>query len=277
MQHPNLSDHARHDATLIAGHAAGDLTEIDRARADALLTDCGACAELRRDLVAIAAATRSVPAPAALTRDLRLAPEQADRLRRGSWLRTLLRPFGAAGSPIRPMATAFASLGLVGLVVGVALTSGVPMGGAATSGDGLDREGAPAPSATAAPAAPAAPAATSDAAAVEGGYEVQVVRASDGKLYQVLVASDGTHYLATTVPRSAFDGMRSVKPTGEEPASTHAAFGAVNQGGTPTDDTDDLAARLATQPPNPLIAGSLALLGIGLLLFGLRFVSTRVR
>jgi hypothetical protein len=32
-----------------------------------------------------------------------------------------------------------------------------------------------------------------------------------------------------------------------------------------------------SQPPNPVIAGSLALLGIGLLLFGLRLAATRVR
>jgi hypothetical protein len=271
MQHPNLSDHARHDATLIAGHAAGDLVDIDRARADALLTECGACGVLRRDLVAIAAATRSVPAPSTRTRDLRLAPEQAERLRRGSWLRTLLRPFAAAGSPIRPIATAFTSLGLVGLVVGVTLSSGAPTGGTATSVNGLDRGGTPVPGATAA----AAPAATSGDAAAEGGYDVQVVQASDGKLYQVLVASDGTYYLATTIPRSAYQGMRSSKPTGEEP--TELAFGPANQGGTPTGDARDLAAGPVSQPPNPLIAGSLALLGIGLLLFGLRLASTRVR
>ena len=272
MQHPNLSDHARRDATLIAGHAAGDLADIDRPRADALLTECGACGELRRDLVAIAAATRSVPAPATLARDLRLAPEQAHRLRRGSWLRTLLRPFGAAGSPVRPMATAFTSLGLVGLVVGFTLSSGAGMGGAAMLGSAQDRADVPAPAATAAAAAPAA---TSGDAAAEGGYEVQVIRASDGELYQVLVASDGTYYLATTIPRSAYEGMRSSKPTGEEP--TELAFGPANQGGTPTGDARDLAAGPVSQPPNPLIAGSLALLGIGLLLFGLRLASTRVR
>ena len=274
MQHTNLSDHARHDAKLIAGHAAGDLTEIERARADALLAECGACGELRRDLVAIAASTRSVPAPTTLARDLRLAPEQAERLRRGSWLRTLLRPFGAVGSPIRPMATAFTSLGLVGLVVGVTLSSGAQMGGVAMSGDGLDREGVPAPAASAAPAAPAA--STYDAA-VEGGYEVQVVRASDGTLYEVLVASDGTYYLATTIPRSAHDGLRSAKPTGDEPAPTEIALGAANPGGAPTGDTDDTTARIVSQPPNTLIAGSLAMLGIGLLLFGLRIASRRVR
>jgi hypothetical protein len=274
MQHLNLSEHARHDTTLIAGHAAGDLADTQRARAEALLSECGACGELRRDLVAIAAATRSVPAPATLTRDLRLGPEQAERLRRGNWLRTLLRPFGAAASPVRPIATAFTSLGIVGLVVGVTLSSGVPMGGTPTSGDALDRGGIQAPAASAAPAAPAA---TSGDAAAEGDYEIQIVRTSDGTLYQAVRASDGTYYLATTIPRSALDNMRSAKPTGEEPANSVVAFGAGNQGGTPTSAGEETGAPLVTQPPNPLIAGSLGLLGIGLLLFGLRLASTRVR
>jgi hypothetical protein len=270
MQHPNPSDHARHDATMIAGHAAGDLTEIERARADAVLAECGPCADLRRDLVAIAAATRSVPAPAMRTRDLRLAPEQADRLRRGSWLRTILRPFGAASSPIRPVATAFTSLGLVGVVVGITLSSGTGLGGAATSGDGQDRDNGPAAAATAAAAPPAA---TIGDAEAQGGYEVQIVRASDGKLYQVIRQSNGT--FATTIPLSAFDSARSSKPTGEEP--TELAFGPADQGGTAISAGEDTAARLMSQAPNPLIAGSLAMLGIGLLLFGLRLASTRVR
>ena len=270
MQHPSPSDHARHDATLIAGHAAGDLTDTERARADAQLSECGACGDLRRDLVAIAAATRSVPAPATRTRDLRLAPEQAERLRRGSWLRTILRPFGAAGSPVRPIATAFTSLGLVGLVVGITLSSGIPLAGSAASG-GQERENSnPAPAASGAPAAPGT------GAQAEGGYELQVVRASDGTIYEVWVAADATNQSATTPPRAVPQGTRTAKPTGHEPASTSVAFGA-NQVGTPTGDADDLTAGPMSQPPNPLIAGSLALLGIGLLLFGLRLASTRVR
>ena len=237
MQHPNPSDHARHDTTLIAGHAAGDLTEIDRVRADALLTECGACGELRRDLVAIAAATRSVPAPATLTRDLRLAPEQANRLRRGSWLRGLLHPFGAASSPIRPIATAFTSLGLVGLVVGVTLSAGAGLAGGQAIGMG-DARG---PDSEAAPSAAAA--AASDAPAPEGAYEVQTLRASDGTLYQVWVTADGTSYLSTTPPRAVAQGMRSAKPTGEEPASIKAVFGAANQGGDPVGGTPTRDAR----------------------------------
>ena len=278
MQHPNTSDHARHDATLIAGHAAGDLTDTDRARADALLSDCGACGDLRRDLVAIAAATRSVPAPATIARDLRLTPEQADRLRRGSWLRTLLRPFGAAGTPIRPMATAFTSLGAVGLVVGITMSSGAGIAGAPTSLSGQERHNPlPMASAAAGAGAPsAAPMAPTVDAAAEDGYELQIVRHSDGTIYEVWV-SNGSSYLATTPPPAVAQGMSSANPTGGDAAATEVALGGANDGGTPTRDTDDLTARLMSQPPNPLIAGSLALLGIGLLLFGLRLASTRVR
>jgi hypothetical protein len=99
------------------------------------------------------------------------------------------------------------------------------------------------------------------------------VRASDGRLYQVIRQSNGT--FATTIPLSALDSARSSKPTGEEP--TELAFGPADQGGTPIGAGEDTAARLMSQAPNPLIAGSLAMLGIGLLLFGLRLASTRVR
>src|SRR5919112_892097 len=82
MHQLDRSDHGLHDALLIASHAAGDLTDSDRTRADALIAACAACAELRRDLVAIAATTRSAPAPTTLPRDFRLTADQAQRLRR---------------------------------------------------------------------------------------------------------------------------------------------------------------------------------------------------
>ena len=268
MQHPTHSDHARHDATLIAGHAAGDLTDTERARADALLAECGPCSELRRDLVAIAAATRSVPAPAARTRDLRLAPEQAERLRRGSWLRTILRPFSAAGSPIRPMATAFTSLGAVGLVVGITLSSGPQMAGSQAVG-GMERDANQAAAATAAPAAP--------------GNEAHVDSATLAPV--ALSSGDGMYAQGGSMRpvRASLEISRSAAPGSLKPASTEeVVVGVANQGGkprngAPSGDTDNQAARLVSQPPNPLIAGSLGLLGIGLLLFGLRLASTRVR
>ena len=85
-------------------------------------------------------------------RDFQLAPEQAERLRRGSWLRAALRPFGAARSPVRPMAAAFTSLGIAGLVFAAAL-SGMA-GGAAMSAPNADTSTGAAgqPGATAGPA-----------------------------------------------------------------------------------------------------------------------------
>ena len=270
MQHPNPSDHARHDATLIAGHAAGDLTDAERSRADALLAECEPCSELRRDLVAIAAATRSVPAPATLARDLRLAPDQAERLRRGSWLRGLLRPFGAAGSPVRPIATAFTSLGLVGLLVGVTLSGGAGLAAPATSGQALERDNL---------------AAASDTAALEGyqaltesGRPLVFDRASDGMFNPVSQSSGSGYHLYPTPPtdRTVVVAAGSAAPKTEKPTVTEAALGGVDQAGQPQGGNERAIALIPT-PPNPLIAGSLALLGIGLLLFGLRIASHRVR
>ena len=120
------SEHAQHDLSLIAAHAAGDLPDAERPRADALISSCTPCADLRRDLVAITAATRSVPPPFALTRDFRLDDAQASRLRRGSWVRALLAPFGASRSVLRPIAAGVTSLGVAGLLVATMLPTALP-------------------------------------------------------------------------------------------------------------------------------------------------------
>ena len=147
MHQPNPS-HADHDLLLIARHAAGDLADSDRVRARALLDTCESCAEVDRDLEAIARATRALPNRATAPRDFRLTPEHAAHLRRGSWLRTILAPIAPARSATRPMAAAFTSLGLVGLLV-VAILPGLG-GGAAMLGPTREQ------AVTAASAAPAA-------------------------------------------------------------------------------------------------------------------------
>jgi hypothetical protein len=262
MQLPNRPDHARHDATLIAGHAAGDLSASERARADSWLAECAACAELRRDLVAIAAATRSLPVPATLERDLRLSPDQADRLRRGSWLRNFLRPFGAAGSPLRPMATAFTSLGIVGLVVGVTLSSTLSLAGGAATGVGLERADFP------------VPAAATSAAAAQGGE----ISNEDGSVRPAVRSSAGVDALyATGDPRD----LATAKADGQA-SETQAAFGPVGGVGSSAENAGDRdleveAPMFRPTTPNLLISASIALLGLGLLLFGLRIASRRVR
>ena len=260
--HSIHADHAHHDVVLIAGHAAGDLSDSDRATADALLSGCEPCAELRRDLVAIAAATRSLPAPALPARDFRLDPAQADRLRRGSRLRGLLRPFASTRSAVRPMAAAFTSLGLAGLFVATVLPG---MFGSAASAPAQERDqfvGAGAPAPTAAPAATSA---------------VQAAPESSGGILGPVAAGP---------TRSAYDYLyRTAGPGGEgtdksDDTSTQYPPVAVGAGATHDAFLDGGGERLslASAPTiNPLIAGSLALLGIGLLLFGLRFAGRRLR
>ena len=247
MQHadPTLNpNHPEHDLLLIAGHAATDLVESDRARAQALLDTCESCADLHRDLIAIAAATRSLPNLATAPRDFRLTREQAADLRHPGWLRTILAPFAGAKSLARPVAAAFTTLGIAGLLVGTMLPGlagsaaslAAPERGQITTGAG----------ATAAPAAPVtgggqpAPAAT--AAAPDDAFD----------------AKDGTR--ATSAP---------------EIANIDAPNGAPN--GPTRGPVDSSEQRVSTAPPNPLLIGSLALLAAGLLLFGLRFAGRRLR
>lgn len=267
MHQPNL-DHPTHDLTLIAAHAAGDLPESDLHAAEALLAACAGCTALHQDLVAITAATQAVPAPMGRTRDFRLEPAQAERLLRGSWLRRLLQPFGAAGSSVRPVAAAFTSLGVAGLLVATVLPGLI--GGAATSAPESDTTAgaAAAPAATSAPAA--APAATtasaSGAPAREAGGSTQNP------------AGYGLGYSSTAAPKdtltadkagqasSAIRGPAGIGSLASGPGSSGvggATFGALES----TRDTG----------PNLILIGSLALLAIGLALFGLRFAGRRVR
>ena len=252
MQHTNHQDH---DVLLIAAHAADDLAGTERQRAETLLATCGDCKALHRDLLAIAGATRSLPAVASAPRDFRISPEQAARLRRRSWLRTALAPFARAGSAARPMAAAFTSLGVAGLLVATLLPAGLgALGGSAASAPERDlaqpgavasaAAGAPAPAATSAPA-PAAPSSAPDVRPVAGG--------------------------PTIAPEVEF----GTKDGASNPPEVAIAGGAGTQA---PEIGEDATGRLAiVNPPSPLFVGSLSLLVLGLVLFGLRFAGRRLR
>jgi anti-sigma factor RsiW len=234
--------HHDHDLALIAALAAGDLTEPDRARAQATLDRCTECTAIHADLVALAAATRALPKHARAPRDFRLSPDQAARLRRGSWLRAFLAPLASAGSVTRPLAAAFTSLGVAGLLV-VAVMPGL-LGAGTASAPERDRS-------TAAGAPTVAPAA-------------QPVDRAD--------ASDDAGQLG---PRAAVGGNASASPDVDFGVKNEAAgSGAPRELG---EQTDDLGRLTTSAPPNPLLVGSLALLAVGLLLFGLRFAGRRLR
>ena len=264
MHRPITNDHAQHDLLLIAGHAAGDLPDTDRATADTMLAACESCAELRRDLVAIAATTRAMPAPTAPARDFRLTPDQAARLERGSWLRRLLRPFAAPGSAVRPMAAAFTTIGVAGLFL-TTMFSGLA-GPQAAPGRAEDRERA----AVEALQASQPPAAPGETAPEFGGY-VQAGNPSPG--------SNDNAQASSPPVRTSYDGggkaggSGAPAPAPQDSAGPLAAGGGT--GGSTTESTSDL--HRLTSGSNPILAGSLAFLGLGLILFGLRYAGRRIR
>ena len=253
--HLSNPDHANHELKLIAGHAAGDLTDSERIRADTLLQSCTACADLRRDLIAIATATRALPTAAIAPRDFRLDAAQAARLRRGSWLRTLLRPFGTAQSGIRPMASALTSLGLAGLLVTTILPGlfGSGLLGSAASAPANERgvSGGGLPAATSAAAQPVA------AGSSPGAGEVQAAGQPSALAYDNLTGANASHE-PNDMQRDPAAGL----PGSHGPDSVRMS-------------TEESSA--SSPSPNPFAIGSMALFAIGVALFGLRFVARRVR
>lgn len=168
----DFEQHAQHDPLLVVSLAAGDLTGAERDLATSLVTDCGECATLQDDLLAIARATAALPT-AVRPRDFQLTPDQASRLRPLGW-----RRFAAAfASPrlamTRQLGIGLTTLGLAGLLVSALPTVNLGMGGAASapsapaaalqatedtefSGESLASAAAPMPSAAASDAAASA-------------------------------------------------------------------------------------------------------------------------
>jgi hypothetical protein len=256
MHYSDNPDHTRHDVTLIAGHAAGDLVDSARVQAEDLLATCRPCADLHRDLLAIALATHALPASTAPARDFRLAPEQAERLRRGSWLRAALRPFAASRSGTRPMAAAFTSLGIAGLLVATVLPA-LLGGSAGSTAPQRETVSGGAPAATS--AAAAAPVASA------GGPGAAVVATPPGGAYNVDNAASGA-------PAASNGTKAQGSPTGGPQAAVGGDAG-IGSGGNPS--TPERTVQ--ESPPNLLLIGSIALLAVGLLLFGLLFAGRRLR
>ena len=117
MHHPSPS-HARHDLLLIAGARRGDLTGTERDRAQALV---GTCTALRgppsrpdRDR------RRDARPPGPRDGAARLPPLRRSRRRdsgAAAGFEPSSRPFSGARSAWRPVAAAFTSLGVAGLLV----------------------------------------------------------------------------------------------------------------------------------------------------------------
>jgi anti-sigma factor RsiW len=109
--------HATHDRLLVASLADRTIEAAERARAEAQIAACDACARLHQDLRALVAATRELPVPSR-PRDFTLSAADAERLRVRGW-RRILGVFGSAGDVFsRPLAIGLTTLGLAGLLLG---------------------------------------------------------------------------------------------------------------------------------------------------------------
>lgn len=253
---PDAGSHDTHDRLLVAARAAGDIAGPELDRADALLAACEACRVLHAELLAIAAATHHLPAPVRPPAiDFRISPDRASDLARGGLWRQLLRPFGRSGSPaIRPLAAAFTTLGLAGLML--AALPNLQLGSAG-SGDlttiGQSIETPNLASASAAPemAAPGdrptlVPSVRDTAGQVDAGGNLGPLASADRAGPMPSVASTKGRGIATASPETAADRLAFAVSDGD--------------GGPP-----------------PLVRLSLGLLAIGLGLFLLRRVALRLR
>jgi hypothetical protein len=259
-------DHASHDRLLVAAHVAGDTTPQEGDRAAALLAVCPHCRDLAADLASIALASRALPAPER-TRDFRLSPEQAARIRNRSIpdrvAAALLAPRGVG----RALAPTLMTLGLAALMVSalpgaLGQAASTPLRDSAERGvtapstpaafDAGSGGGAPAPAgapdvAKASPVPTAAPTAGSVAAPITG----------DAALPQ---ASGRTTSSATDAQELARGGPNAT--TG--PASP-----------VPAAPSDQLLSRGSMQGPPPLLILAIVLFGSGALLLVARRLASR--
>jgi len=244
-------DHAAHDLLLVAALAAGDIEARDRSRAELQVAACRACAELRDELVSIAAATTRLPAPTR-SRDFTISQDDAARLRRPSLRRFLIDLAGPRGIIGRPVATAVTSLGVAGILLASAggLFGGLGVGGAASSQS--DTSGADIPRAAQQTAAPEL---------APGGESSEPIRlgpagAPGSEPPQDTSGIDG----ASPQPGAAQVPDRAPTPA----ASPDGSDLKVLNGG------DSVAGQ------SPLVPISIALLALGLGLFVLRRIAARL-
>ena len=127
-----VDPHPDHDPLDLAVLLDGDPEPSDRAaliRATERITACTACAAIHADLVALAVATRALPAPAMRTRDFRLTAADAARLRPAGWRRILAAFGGRRDALTRPLALGLTTIGFAGLLIG-AIPGAMSLGGA---------------------------------------------------------------------------------------------------------------------------------------------------
>ena len=108
------ADHAGHDRWLVVRWTTdpADLSPDEMAQARSVLAGCTECAALAADLEVVTRATRTSAVPSR-PMDFRITPEQAANAR-GGIIDRVRRWLGSPGSvPVRPLAGAAVTMGLV--------------------------------------------------------------------------------------------------------------------------------------------------------------------
>lgn len=248
-------DHRDHDVLLIVSSATGDLGGSERDRATQLIAACHDCADLHREIQAIAQATAALP-DAPRSREFTLTADDAVRLRRPSFRRFLVDLAGPNGIIGRPAATAVTSLGVVGILLASATGAfgqGVTLFGAAGPAITIDVGGTD----------QGEPRAASGAEASPDGADVTPTAAPG---YQRPAGAEPPPSQDTAL----IDGGATRTPSGEAAGpSTPPTLG--NSEGIKAGRDTAAATSLS-----PLVATSLALLVLGLGLFVLRRAAGRL-
>jgi hypothetical protein len=246
------SAHDRHDPMLVAAHASQDLALADVERVEQWLRECLDCAALHADLSSISLALAGLPKTANAPRDFRLSPAQAARLRGGPWWRRLGRTITAPRGIGRPLATAFTTLGLVGLLIGNLPTGFLlSAGGAASPERALVDTGAPPGTPQGGAHVPGPAPTPQDTSSAYGPAE----GSNDGRTNYVSGSGASPSVMKDDLTTTAAPATETATPTTE--GAPLAAGGATT-------------GRDATPTTSPVMPLAIAFLGIGLALFAVR-------
>ncbi len=273
--------HGTHDEMLVASLADHSLPDVDRKAAEVLVASCRECADLHADILAVRAATVTMPTPAR-PRDYTLTADDAARLRSRGW-RRLVSAFGTARDSFsRPLAVGLTTLGIAGLLVaslpsivagGVTFGSGTltTVGAGNLPGGGL---AAPVtnPGSENATGAPAVPAAAAPSAGPSGGKSVD----AGGP-----IASPGPVAAPASSPVGDF-GI--IQPGQASAGAVRGGQGAgVTGGASPApaalrdlnaNSGDTQALGQLQLPPLAIVSGTFLLIGLGL--FAIRWGARRL-
>jgi hypothetical protein len=284
MSHDPAAPHAGHDLLLVAAHVAGDTTGVEAARGRELIAGCGECRDLAVDLAALRTVARQLPPPQR-SRDFRLSPETAARLRvRSPWRQvvegvTSPRGFG------RPLAATLMTLGLAGLMVS-ATPLGAPLAGTFATRENAERALAPSDvgsgysggSASEAASPSVAPGGRTPQDSASGGGAVDTAKGAPGGP-SASASPDIPPAAIMAGPSGAEDQAATPGPTnagpGQGPVTSSDGLRASASPGALVANGNAAGARDATTPSGWAGPSPLALLSAAFLLAGLGILVAR--